>query len=127
MDIPRRPGALTFRPHYSVKEGRNVCYHQRITRRDWKLGIRSNVPTFSPCQLDFSPFEKTTCGLMTLSCQVIAQKVLGDAYRISAGEAYDSCPNHDDRHPSLKINTNKNVFLCGPCGVSGGAWHLLHS
>lgn len=59
---------------------------------------------------------------MTLSCQVIAQKVLGDAYRISAGEAYYSCPNHDDRHPSLKINTNKNVFLCGPCGVSGGAW-----
>lgn len=60
--------------------------------------------------------------MASLSCSVIAQKILGEPARISAGEAYYTCPQHDDRHPSLKINLKKNVFLCGPCNASGGAW-----
>lgn len=29
------------------------------------------------------------------------------------------CPFHDDRRPSLKINTERNVFHCFPCEASG--------
>lgn len=29
------------------------------------------------------------------------------------------CPFHDDRQPSLKINTTRNVFHCFPCEASG--------
>lgn len=34
------------------------------------------------------------------------------------------CPRHDDKHPSLSLNTEKDVFLCGPCGAGGTAWQL---
>ena len=34
------------------------------------------------------------------------------------------CPCHDDQHPSLSINPEKNCWLCGPCGKSGNAWEL---
>lgn len=34
------------------------------------------------------------------------------------------CPRHEDRHPSLSINPNKDVWMCGPCGVGGNAWAL---
>lgn len=29
------------------------------------------------------------------------------------------CPNHDDAHPSFRINAQKNVFACFPCDVKG--------
>jgi CHC2 zinc finger len=29
------------------------------------------------------------------------------------------CPLHDDRHPSLRVNANKQVWYCDPC-ASGG-------
>lgn len=57
-----------------------------------------------------------------LSCELIARKILGEPHHISAGELYYLCPQHADVHPSLKINPRKNVFLCGPCAASGGAW-----
>ena len=59
---------------------------------------------------------------MRLSCELIARRELGEPQRVSGGEMYYRCPQHDDRHPSLKINISKNVFLCGPCNASGGAW-----
>ena len=29
------------------------------------------------------------------------------------------CPLHDDRHPSLRVNPDKQVFYCAPCGIGG--------
>ena len=34
------------------------------------------------------------------------------------------CPRHGDEHPSLKVNLDKNVWICGPCGQKGTAWQL---
>jgi putative DNA primase/helicase len=59
------------------------------------------------------------------SCQDIARVVLGEPHHQSAGELYYHCPNHDDQHPSLKINLHKDMFLCGPCGVGGKSWRLV--
>ena len=59
---------------------------------------------------------------MKLLCVRIANTVLGPPIRRSGCELFWRCPNHDDRHPSLKLNPNKNCFLCGPCGISGGSW-----
>ena len=59
-----------------------------------------------------------------LTCESIARAILGEPRHVSSGEAYRTCPNHDDKHPSLKINLHKDVFLCGPCGKGGKAWAL---
>ena len=36
------------------------------------------------------------------------------------------CPFHDDRHPSLRINDEKNggVWHCDPCGMGGDAFRF---
>jgi hypothetical protein len=36
------------------------------------------------------------------------------------------CPRHEDKTPSLKINPDKDVWMCGPCGdrARGTAWQL---
>ena len=59
---------------------------------------------------------------MSLSCEAIARKILGEPHHHASGEAYYSCPNHEDKHPSLKINFAKDKFLCGPCAAGGGPW-----
>jgi len=61
---------------------------------------------------------------MNLVCQQIAEAALGPAVRRSGAELFFRCPNHEDKHPSLQVNTNKNVFLCGPCNKAGNAWRL---
>jgi DNA primase len=35
------------------------------------------------------------------------------------------CPFHDDRRPSLKINTERNVFHCFPCEASGNVLEFV--
>ena len=35
------------------------------------------------------------------------------------------CPFHDDKHASLTINDNKNIFKCFSCGVSGDAFSFV--
>lgn len=35
------------------------------------------------------------------------------------------CPFHEDKHSSLNVNEGKQVFLCGPCGISGDSFHFL--
>jgi CHC2 zinc finger len=62
--------------------------------------------------------------MSAFTCERVARAVLGEPHHVSAGEAYRTCPNHDDRHPSLQINDEKNVWMCGPCGASGNAWQL---
>jgi DNA primase len=29
------------------------------------------------------------------------------------------CPLHDDKHPSLRVNPEKQVWYCNPCGIGG--------
>lgn len=59
---------------------------------------------------------------MRLKCDQIARAVLGDPHKRVGKELLYSCPNHHDEHPSLNINPEKNVFLCGPCAAGGGPW-----
>jgi len=59
-----------------------------------------------------------------LSCEAVGNAVLGEPVRRVGQELLWRCPRHDDKHPSLSINSRKNVWLCGPCGASGNAWEL---
>ncbi len=59
-----------------------------------------------------------------LSCEAVAQAVLGAPLRKVGRELAWRCPNHHDTNPSLQVNPGKNVWLCGPCGTSGSAWSL---
>lgn len=34
------------------------------------------------------------------------------------------CPRHEDKHPSLSVNTSKNCFYCHPCQTGGNYWAL---
>jgi DNA primase len=34
-------------------------------------------------------------------------------------EEMGSCPLHDDQHPSLRVNPDKQVWYCDPCGTGG--------
>ena len=36
-----------------------------------------------------------------------------------------SCPFHDDRHPSLFVEENKQVFNCFSCGRSGSVFSFI--
>ena len=61
---------------------------------------------------------------VSLSCVEVARVSLGEPIRQAGQELFYRCPNHDDEHPSLKVNKGKNVWMCGPCGASGNAWQL---
>jgi len=61
---------------------------------------------------------------MIPGCEEIARAALGEPARRQGAELLWRCPRHDDKHPSLQVNTNKNVWICGPCGQSGNAWQL---
>jgi hypothetical protein len=64
---------------------------------------------------------------MTLNCLKIANSALLDGEKRQGREILFRCPRHEDEHPSLSINPEKDCFLCGPCGKSGNAWALFHS
>jgi hypothetical protein len=61
-----------------------------------------------------------------LECIDVARAALGEPAKRIGQERFYCCPNpkHDDQHPSLQINLQKNVWMCGPCGASGNAWKL---
>jgi hypothetical protein len=63
---------------------------------------------------------------VSLQCLDVARAGLGEPLRQTGQESFYHCPNpkHIDRHPSLQINHQKNVWMCGPCGASGNAWQL---
>jgi hypothetical protein len=61
---------------------------------------------------------------MNFSCLGIAQAAGLQPGKKVGHEVSYTCPNHDDRHPSLKINTLKDCWLCGPCDRKGNAWEL---
>jgi AAA domain/CHC2 zinc finger len=59
-----------------------------------------------------------------LLCSDIVRAALGEPLRQQGQELDYRCPNHPDQNPSLKVNHKKNVWMCGPCGESGGPWAL---
>ena len=59
-----------------------------------------------------------------LTCLNVASAANLGRPKKSGDEYAFTCPNHDDKHPSLKVNSQKNCWLCGPCGESGNAWEL---
>lgn len=59
-----------------------------------------------------------------LQSEAVARAALGEPPRHAGAELLWPCPNHDDKHPSLSVNPSKNVWICGPCGMSGNAWQL---
>lgn len=61
---------------------------------------------------------------MTLQCIEVARAAILLGGRRAGREMLFRCPCHDDQHPSLSINPEKNCWLCGPCGKSGNAWEL---
>jgi hypothetical protein len=65
----------------------------------------------------------------TLSCEAVARAALGEPLKLEGAELLWRCPRPErhcngDAHPSLKINTKKNVWACFPCNASGTAWAL---
>jgi hypothetical protein len=61
---------------------------------------------------------------MRLECSDVARAALGEPAKNTGRELLYHCPRHDDQHPSLSVNPTKNVWMCGPCSNSGGAWKL---
>src|SRR6059036_2241829 len=61
-------------------------------------------------------------GSMKLKCDEIAAATGLLPAKTSGKEILFHCPNHEDKHPSLSINVDKNAWICGPCGEAGTAW-----
>jgi len=61
---------------------------------------------------------------MRFTCFDVARSVLGEPESIKRAEHYWTCPNHEDKHPSLTINGRKDCWMCGPCGAKGTPWQL---
>ena len=59
---------------------------------------------------------------MKLTCDEIASATGLLPAKTSGKEILFHCPNHEDKHPSLSINLDKNTWICGPCGQAGTAW-----
>jgi len=59
---------------------------------------------------------------MKLTCDEIAAATGLLPAKTSGKEILFHCPNHEDKHPSLSINVDKNIWICGPCGRAGTAW-----
>jgi len=62
---------------------------------------------------------------MSFPCEEIARAALGEPAKRQAAELLWRCPRHDGKDPSLQVNTNKNVWMCGPCGAGGNPWQLV--
>jgi putative DNA primase/helicase len=61
---------------------------------------------------------------MNLGCAEVARSALGEPAKRQGAELLWRCPRHDDRHPSLSVNTKKNCWACFPCNTKGTAWSL---
>lgn len=56
--------------------------------------------------------------------EVIPQLV-DDSLHGNSGEPAVRCPFHEDSHPSLRINTQKQVWRCDPCNVGGDVFAFV--
>jgi KaiC/GvpD/RAD55 family RecA-like ATPase len=67
--------------------------------------------------------------MTALTCEAVTRAALGEPFRREGAEILYRCPrperhSNGDAHPSLKINTKKNVWSCFPCNAKGTAWAL---
>ena len=55
------------------------------------------------------------------------EEVISDYIQLKrVGKRYAGvCPFHNDRDPSLSVNTEKGFFLCFGCGVGGNAINFV--
>ena len=63
------------------------------------------------------------------TCEDVAHAALGEPVKREGTEILYRCPRPErhtngDVHPSLKVNTKKDVWACFVCGASGTAWVL---
>lgn len=63
------------------------------------------------------------------TCEQVARAAFGEPLKREGAELVYRCSqserhHHGDAHPSLKINTRKNVWSCFPCNANGTAWAL---
>lgn len=58
--------------------------------------------------------------------QVVETYGLAQFRRHSNG-ATAICPFHDDRNPSLQVNTERQIYKCFSCGASGDVFHFVQS
>jgi excisionase family DNA binding protein len=65
----------------------------------------------------------------SLRCEAVARAMLGEPLKREGVELLYRCSyperhRNGDVHPSLKVNTKKNVWACFPCNAKGKAWAL---
>jgi len=53
----------------------------------------------------------------------LAERLSGPGTR-RGKEVSFRCPLHEDSNPSLRVNPDKDVWYCDPCGVGGGVVEL---
>jgi hypothetical protein len=53
----------------------------------------------------------------------LAERLSGPGTR-RGKEVFFRCPFHDDRNPSLRVDPDKGVWYCDPCGVGGNVVEL---
>ena len=46
-------------------------------------------------------------------------------FKVSRNEAKTLCPLHSDTNPSLRVNIEKGVWFCDPCGKGGDLFQLV--
>jgi hypothetical protein len=61
---------------------------------------------------------------MKFSCLDVVTAAGLEEGRRRGKEQVFRCPQHEDQHPSLSVNPDKDTWLCGPCGQRGTAWQL---
>ena len=51
---------------------------------------------------------------------------IGIGHVRKVGREYVSlCPFHDDSHPSFRVNAERGLWYCDPCGIGGDAINLI--
>ncbi len=66
---------------------------------------------------------------LNLTCDAVVRAELGEPAKREGAELLYRCPHPEchkngDSHPSLKINTKKDIWGCFVCGMGGTAWQL---
>ncbi len=57
--------------------------------------------------------------------EVVIPSLTGDVVRAGAAERFTRCPFHDDQHPSLRINVEKQRWYCDPCQTGGDVFEFV--
>ena len=55
----------------------------------------------------------------------VIPRLVDDSLHGNGAERTVRCPFHDDRHPSLRINTQKQLWRCDPCDIGGDVFAFV--